>query len=420
VIALAALVVFGALSPAQAGDAAVAVSPSIAVADAQVRQNAATLGAARSALVPSLASSYVQTPQGNPPGPNVISRLVTVGLQETLTDFLSYGSVLRQAALTLTASRADRDVAIRDERIKTVQYYYDALKARSTVTARSAALASARASDSAATLRFTAGDAPRLDVLRAEVAVARAEADLESSRVAEADADQALLLETGLPESTDLQTTREATTDTLPAAGVRLGSGAAAASTPAAAGAGTANAVVTNALANRAEIASLSASTDAAGAGRRVIAGGAFPVLLVGGGYTAGTDSGVPIGAPSLTASVLFPLGAGAHDRIAAEDAKIAAAKARFEAGRRAIMLEVATSVRSVASLERTLDATQRESLAARAELTATELGYRSGASSSLDVEVARTADTSATIARVDAEYNLAKAHAVLALEIGR
>lgn len=419
-IALAALVVFGALSPAQAGDAAVAVSPSIAVADAQVRQNAATLGAARSALVPSLASSYVQTPQGNPPGPNVISRLVTVGLQETLTDFLSYGSVLRQAALTLTASRADRDVAIRDERIKTVQYYYDALKARSTVTARSAALASARASDSAATLRFTAGDAPRLDVLRAEVAVARAEADLESSRVAEADADQALLLETGLPESTDLQTTREATTDTLPAAGVRLGSGAAAASTPAAAGAGTANAVVTNALANRAEIASLSASTDAAGAGRRVIAGGAFPVLLVGGGYTAGTDSGVPIGAPSLTASVLFPLGAGAHDRIAAEDAKIAAAKARFEAGRRAIMLEVATSVRSVASLERTLDATQRESLAARAELTATELGYRSGASSSLDVEVARTADTSATIARVDAEYNLAKAHAVLALEIGR
>lgn len=419
-IALAALVVFGALSPAQAGDAAVAVSPSIAVADAQVRQNAATLGAARSALVPSLASSYVQTPQGNPPGPNVISRLVTVGLQETLTDFLSYGSVLRQAALTLTASRADRDVAIRDERIKTVQYYYDALKARSTVTARSAALASARASDSAATLRFTAGDAPRLDVLRAEVAVARAEADLESSRVAEADADQALLLETGLPESTDLQTTREATTDTLPAAGVRLGSGAAAASTPAAAGAGTANAVVTNALANRAEIASLSASTDAAGAGRRVIAGGAFPVLLVGGGYTAGTDSGVPIGAPSLTASVLFPLGAGAHDRIAAEDAKIAAAKARFEAGRRAIMLEVATSVRSVASLERTLDATQRESLAARAELTATELGYRSGASSSLDVEVARTADTSATIARVDAEYNLAKARAVLALEIGR
>lgn len=419
-IALAALVVFGTLSPAQAGDAAVAVSPSIAVADAQVRQNAATLGAARSALVPSLASSYVQTPQGNPPGPNVISRLVTVGLQETLTDFLSYGSVLRQAALTLTASRADRDVAIRDERIKTVQYYYDALKARSTVTARSAALASARASDSAATLRFTAGDAPRLDVLRAEVAVARAEADLESSRVAEADADQALLLETGLPESTDLQTTREATTDTLPAAGVRLGSGAAAASTPAAAGAGTANAVVTNALANRAEIASLSASTDAAGAGRRVIAGGAFPVLLVGGGYTAGTDSGVPIGAPSLTASVLFPLGAGAHDRIAAEDAKIAAAKARFEAGRRAIMLEVATSVRSVASLERTLDATQRESLAARAELTATELGYRSGASSSLDVEVARTADTSATIARVDAEYNLAKAHAVLALEIGR
>ncbi len=419
-IALAALVVFGALSPAQAGDAAVAVSPSIAVADAQVRQNAATLGAARSALVPSLASSYVQTPQGNPPGPNLISRLVTVGLQETLTDFLSYGSVLRQAALTLTASRADRDVAIRDERIKTVQYYYDALKARSTVTARSAALASARASDSAATLRFTAGDAPRLDVLRAEVAVARAEADLESSRVAEADADQALLLETGLPESTDLQTTREATTDTLPAAGVRLGSGAAAASTPAAAGAGTANAVVTNALANRAEIASLSASADAAGAGRRVIAGGAFPVLLVGGGYTAGTDSGVPIGAPSLTASVLFPLGAGAHDRIAAEDAKIAAAKARFEAGRRAIMLEVATSVRSVASLERTLDATQRESLAARAELTATELGYRSGASSSLDVEVARTADTSATIARVDAEYNLAKARAVLALEIGR
>lgn len=417
-IALAAIVVFGALSPAQAGDAAVAASPSIAVADAQVRQNAATLGAARNALVPSLASSYVQTPQGNPPGPNVTSRLVTVGLQETLTDFLSYGSVLRQAALTLKASRADRDVAIRDERIKTVQYYYDALKARSTVVTRAAVLASARASQAAATLRFAAGDAPKLDVLRAEVAVARAEAELESSRVAEADADQALLLETGLPESTDLQTTREATTtDTQPVTGVPSTGTAA---TGAASSSGTANAVVTNALANRAEIASLSASADAAGAGRRVIAGGAFPVLLVGGGYTAGTDSGVPIGAPSLTASVLFPLGAGARDRIAVEDAKIAAAKARFEAGRRAIMLEVATSVRSVASLERTLDATQRESLAARAELTATELGYRSGASSSLDVEVARTADTSATIARVDAEYNLAKARAVLALELGR
>lgn len=83
-------------------------------------------------------------------------------------------------------------------------------------------------------------------------------------------------------------------------------------------------------------------------------------------------------------------------------------------------MLEISTAARSVGSIARTLEATRRESLAARAELAATELGYRSGASSSLDVEVARAADTSATIARVDAEYDLEKARAVLALEVGR
>jgi len=420
-IALAAIVVFAAVSPMQAGDAAVAVSPSIAAADAQVRQNAATLAAARSALAPSLATSYVQTPQGNPPGPNITSRLVTVGLQETLTDFLSYGSVLRQAAFTLRAARADRDVAIRSERIATARLYYDALKTRSTVEARTAALSSARTSESAATLRFGAGDAPKLDVLRAEVAVARAEADLEAARGADADADQALLLETGLPQATDLRTTRDVTAaSTQPPPGPPGSGGPPAATSVAPAIVATADANVTRALANRAEIASLSASTDAASAGRRVIAGGAFPVLLVAGGYTAGTDSDVPVGSPSITASLLFPLGSGARARIAAEDAKIAATKARFEVGRRAIVLEVATAARSVASLERTLDATGRESVAARAELAATELGYRSGASSSLDVEVARAADTSAAIARVDAQYNLEIARAVLALEIGR
>jgi cobalt-zinc-cadmium efflux system outer membrane protein len=392
---------FDGFSLAAALDAAVINSPDVAAARAKVDENRGALLAARGGFGPSLVSNYTQTPQGNPPGPTIASRIGTLGLQATVGDLFSLSPNVRAAAATLSGAQADADVATRDERIKTIGLYYDALKARALARARADALTLAERQRDAARIRFAAGDAPRLDVVRADVAVAKATADSESARVSDANATDALRIETGLGASALAATTASelATID-------------ATLSDP--------EHATTLALQRRAEILSADDGVRAAVASARAVGASAFPTLTVGAGYAIGTDSDVPINGPTVNVALSIALSGTVSGKIAAERAKIDEARAKLVGATRAVRLEVSAAARSLGAAERIAAATSHARVEAQAELAASELGYRSGASSSLDLASARTTYAQTVVDELSALYDVAKARATLAAQVGR
>jgi multidrug efflux pump subunit AcrB/outer membrane protein TolC len=373
------IAVFTGLSADAAQTAALRASPDVHAAAARLEQNRYAYLLARSGAAPSFFATYAQVPQGNPPGPNITSRQVTAELQWTLGDYLGFGATTQAAALTYASSQADYAAASASERVKVIGLYYDALKARGVAATQQGALALATAQRDAATVRVNAGDAPRLDVVRADVAVARAQADLEAAVAADANATEALQTETGVAADA-LATTVPAP---LPATTPAL-------TNPAA--------VVDLARHRRPEIRSAELIAQAADAAMRGAQASGGPLITVNAGYLLGTDSDVPVHAPAIGASVTSPLSGAAHDRVAIALAKAAEAKATAASVEREIVLDAAASARNLGAAERAAAATTRARASAEIELHATEVGYRNGASSSLEVTTARATYAQAAI----------------------
>jgi len=375
---------FARLTIADAESAALTTSPDVAGALARLAQSQAALAAARAAVAPSLTATYVQTPQGNPPGPNITSRQLTTGLQVSLADLFAYGATVREAA----------------ERVKVVGLYFDALKARAVAAARRDALDSARAQREAARARASAGDAPQLDVIRADVALARAEADLEAATAADLNATEALAVETNVPvaaldatEAADLPAVAPALLD--PDAAVALARTA------------------------RPEIASARRTADAAAAAVRGARAAALPPITVTGGYLVGTDSGVPVNAPAVNAQITLPLSNAGGQRVSLAQARALEAQSKARSVERQIALDVAASSRTLGAAQRAAAADTRARQSAETELHAVELGYRSGASSSLEVTSARSTYAQTVVDELSALYDLEKARATLKIELG-
>jgi CzcA family heavy metal efflux pump len=393
--------VFTNLSLADAVRAAVAASPDVSAARARLDQSRYALAAARSGAAPSFVSNYAQVPQGNPPGPNITSRLVTTGLQWTVGDFLGFASATREAALTFAASQADEATAENLEKVKLIGLYFDALKAQFVANARRNALALAVAVRDGAAVRAKAGDVPQLDVIRADVGVAKAQADLEGAAAMQENANEALVVETGF----SAQALAAVTAAPLPVVNPAL-------LDP--------HTVTSLAAKLRPEIVSANLMADAAQAAVSSAKAAGFPALTVTGGYATGTDSGVPVNAPSINANLTLPLGPAPHDRIAIAAAKATEARAKAASIERQILLDVAASARTLGASQRSAAASTRARQSAEAELTATEVGYRNGASSSLELTSARSGYTQAVIDELSARYDLEKARATLDVEVGR
>ncbi len=396
----AAVAVFADLSLDVAERAAVAASPDVTGARARLDESRYALDAARSGIVPSFVSTYAQVPQGNPPGPNVTSRQVSAGLQWTIGDFIAFAPAVREAALNLAAAQADANAAVNAEKVKVIGLYFDALKARAVADARRNALALAGAQHDAAAVRAKTGDAPALDVMRSDVDLAKAQADLEAAVAAEQNAGEALRTETNAASALDATVPA----DLPPIAPALLDP----------------QASVAAARKLRPEIASAQLLAQAAQAAVASARAAGFPTLTISGGYVVGTDSGVPISAPSINANVTIPLGPGAHDRVAVAAAKAIEAKAKTDATERQIVLDVAAASRSLGAAQRAVAAMARARQSAEAELRATEIGYRSGASSSLEVASARSTYAQAVVDELSARYDLEKAAATIEVEIGR
>jgi outer membrane protein TolC len=377
---------------------AVASSPDVAQARERVNENAALLAAARGISAPALTANYAAAPQGGPNNNTITQSLVTVGGQIVLGDYFASSLTVRQAAFVLAGAQYDLLESQRAERIKVSGQYYAALKNYAAVQIRKTDLGGAQADLRAAQLRFKAGDAPKLDVVRAEVAVASAQSALAAAQVDLENAQSALAIETGAPiESLAVLSNMQHVVD--PPADV--------------------DRAVERALAQRADLASALQLERAEQAAVAVAQRGRLPGVTVSAGYTAGMDSGVAVHGPSANVNVVFPLSNEARAKADAERARLAQAHYKTEAIRRRILVDVGAAARTYAESLRATQSASRARIAAQQQLRATQIGYASGASSSLDVEVARRTYVSAALDELNAVYAQAQAAETLKEEMG-
>lgn len=390
---------FTGLTLDQAQTAALQRSPDVAIAAGKVAEQEALFNAARASYGPALLGTYVEGPQGGNNNETIAQRLTTLGAQVTLGDLVAYSPLVAQANAAVLAARFDLATAQRTERINVIGLYYAALTARATLDARTVALQGARNDLRAAQLRFENGDVPKLDQVRASVAVAQAEADLARAQADADNAEAALATETG------------ASAGALRSATVPPAEPNPVTTTP--------DAAVALALANRPEIASARESVEAEEHAVSVAKRGGLPVVNVSGGYTSGVDTGVKVGGPSLNVNATLPVGGAAQSRVVAERARLAQARAELAKAQRQITTEVPAAVRMYRAQTTALAAAKRALQEADAAFKATQTGYRSGASSSLDIETARATYVQALVAEITALYAQAQAQATLQLLIG-
>lgn len=389
---------FSALPLQQALQQAVVRSPDVAQARERVNENAALLAAARGAAAPALTLGYAAAPQGGNASNTIEQSLTTVGAGITLGDYLAYRPAVRQAQFTLASAQFGLLDAQRLERVKVVGLYYDALKAVATVSLREQDLAGAQSDMRAARLRYRAGDVPRLDVVRASVAVANAQATLDAARVDLENTENALAVETGMPSKIFERVE--------PASGL-----AAPPSDP--------QQAVSRALAQRTDLASAQQAVHAEEAAVHVAQRGVLPAVTLNAGYTQGMDSGVFVRGPSASLNVSLPVSHAAADRAAAERARLAQAQDKAASLQRQITVNVSAAARTYAESVRALQSARSARIAAEQELHATQIGYRSGASSSLDVADARRTYVQAALNELNATYAQAQAAATLQEEMG-
>jgi outer membrane protein TolC len=392
---------FSHLSLADAQNAALAHSPDVAAARAKVAEQQANFDAARSTILPALVANYAQTPQlGADNLSSIAQHTTTVGAQVTLGDLFAYSPAVAQASATLSAARSDAANAERVERTNAIALYYGALSATATHHARDVARDGAARDRDAAEIRFKAGDAPRLDVVRASVALAQADADLARAQADDANATAALALEIDVDPATLVTVDVDAGAPDAFTSGVRAATDAA--------------------LAARPEIGSARENVAAEEHAVALARTGVLPIITASAGYTSGTDTGIKISGPSVNVTATMPLGGSTLNRVAAESARLDQARAQRERLVRAVTLEVGSAVRTYGAQSRAQEAAERALGEALAERDATVIGYRSGATSGLDVEAARTTYVQALVAAITAHYAQKQARATLDLLMGK
>lgn len=388
---------FAGFSLTDAERAAIARSPEVAIASAALRSARASLDQARNAFGVGASAGYTEAPQGNPGGPQIAARISTVAATFSLNNLLAHGPAVASALATERSSQAQLTNAQRLERVKTIGLYFSALKARAVLSAREANLRQAQTQFDAATKRVQAGESPKLDVVRARVQVARAQAQLALARAADANASGALEGETG---ESALRLTPSSAPVTSAGPVPSVGD------------------AVAQAERDRGDVRAADESVSAAQAAVSAAQRSAIPPVTFSAGYQTGADSGAPIGGPTIGAQVAFPIPVTYRDRIAVQRALVSQSRARVRRIRRAVAAEVSDAVRTIAASQEATRANVDALNAAQQELHATEIGYRAGATSSLDVSTARVVYEQAVIDALSATYDLISARATLEAEL--
>lgn len=393
-VALAGMPVFAQLSLDQAQQRAISVSVDTQIALATVRRREGTLRLARIGAVPHVVGDYSLSPQANAQNTGTVAqRYVAVGANLSINDLINSPSAVRSAAGDLLAAQRDAEAAAIAARENVVRLYFAALQAIAVQRFREEALAGAERDRGAAGLRFHTGESPQLDVVRADVSEAQARADLARARADRGDAVDALASATGI----------------APAQLTNVASGPPPAAVPL-----TLEQAVARALAARPELSALLATIEARNADVAGARRSGIPTATIEGGYQSGVDTGIPVSGPQIAAHLDVPLASGAGDRVAVAQAQADEAYAQLADERRKIALEVAAAVRDARAQAAAARSAERARDEARRALEAVEVGYREGASSSLDLADARRTYDQASVDALVADYQLALSLAIV------
>jgi outer membrane protein TolC len=171
---------------------------------------------------------------------------------------------------------------------------------------------------------------------------------------------------------------------------------------------------VARALAVRPEVsallATIAARTNDVANARRL----GFPTATLQGGYQTGVDTGIPVQGPQVVAHVELPFASPVRDQMAAAQALLDVARAQLIDERRTLTLAIDSAIRDARADDAAAQAAQRSRDEAQRALTAVEIGYREGASSSLDIADARRTFEQASVDALVAEYRRELAYAIL------
>jgi outer membrane protein TolC len=387
---------FAALTVQQAEDAAVAASPDVQTARAGVAAADAGLAQARGTNGLSVFGSFVDIPQSGGNDTTLQQRIGIVGLQATLDDMLAESPLVVQATAAFAQSETDELVAVRVEKLKVVGLYFAAIRARALTLAKNDAVQSADDFESEVNAKYASGKVPRLDLLRAEIALAKARADQANTIGADKNAADALAREVNRP----LADFRDTVNEPVPEFTVAPD-----------------DAVIAIALASRPEMASARANVRAAEAGVIAARRAGLPPVTLQGGYAAGVDVGEPVGGPAVTAQMTYPLSGVGAARVRAAQAAVTAADAKQVSVERALAIEVGSAARTASA---TILARNQTAVAldlARSELNLALIEYRRTNARGLDVATVRDLYEQAIADDITAQYDELQAQATLAVE---
>jgi outer membrane protein TolC len=391
---LAAIPAFAALSLSDSEQRGAANNVQVQTALATVRQREATLHIARATGIPHFAADYSLAPQAGPANAGTVEQhFVSVGLGISINDIFAASDAVRAASAELLVAQRNADAAVIAARESTAKLYFAALQAIAIERLRGDSVAGAQRDRAAADLRVRSGESPRLDVVRADVTLAQARADLVRAQADRADAVDALA------SATSLEPSRLSTLTVAPSLITALPSETRA---------------VARALAMRPEVSALLATIEARAADVAGARRSAIPNATIQGGYQRGVDTGIPVQGPQVTAHLDVPLAPTGRDKVIVAQSQVDVARVQLLEERRTLTLEIQSAIRDARAADAAAQAAERGRDEAKRALDAVEVGYREGASSSLDVADARRTYEQASVDALTAEYRRALSFAIL------
>jgi outer membrane protein len=402
-----------ALSLSAAVDLALCRNPSTRSAWAAARQQAAALGSAESAWLPSLSATGSESRfygehvdvNGNLTSSPQDTRDAALNLSWTLYDFGARGGRIKSAHRLLDAAAATAGSVVQQTVLNVVQDYYGVVAGDAALrAARTTEAAWARSLQVARSLR-EGGVATLADVLQAETAYDQAVlARVQAERTA-ISAHGTLAVVMGLPADQPLKLDAEPVPAEVPALTARMAD------------------LMAEAVRQRPDLAAARAARDAAEADITVARAAGRPSISIQAGHNVVDTTGVAnqnysqvgiyVTVPIFTG---FSVGYGVRQAQAALEAR----EANAEQVRLNVSLDVWNAYYTLDSANQQLAATATLLKTAENNQQVALGRYQSGVGTIIDLLTAQTAAANALQLRISAELGWQVARAQLALALGR
>jgi outer membrane protein len=404
----------GALSLAQAVDIALCRNPATRSAWAAAHQQAAALGGAESAWLPTITTSDAESRTygshidvtGNPDNSPQDTNDAAVNLTWTLYDFGGRGGRIRSARYLLDAAAKTASSAVQQTVFNVVQSYYGVLAGDAALAAAKTAEETAKRSVEVARALQTGGATALGDVLQAETAydqavLARVQAD-QTAKTSLGTLAVTIGLAADLPLKLDAP---EPVPAQVPALTARMAD------------------LMAEAMRQRPDLAAALAQRDSAEADITVARAVGRPSIAITAGRSRVDTTGVPLqnfGQIGLTLTVPIFTGFSVGYGVRQAQAVLETRDVNAEEIRLTVSQNVWNGYYALDSANQQLSATATLITTADKNQEVALGRYQAGVGSIIDVLTAQTAAASAAQTRITAELNWKVSRAQLVLAIGR